>query len=133
MIRNATFVFVLQTRDVLRIKKTAAAQALRRQEVMRQRTQLALQPLGKRDAEALLAAPPDKWRHQPFGSTLENVLRSIAVQLVTRWQGRGKLCYARIEIGRTHFQTDCHARAIDFSEDVFSEIELRVQTLHAFS
>ena len=54
------------------------------------------------------------------------------MQLVTRRKGRGKLGHARIEIRRAHFQTHRHAGAIDFRQDVFGQIKLRVQALHAF-
>src|SRR5258706_15908614 len=47
MIGDTALVLVLQTGDVLRIEQAAAAQALRRQKVPGQRTQLAFQPFRK--------------------------------------------------------------------------------------
>ena len=122
---------VLQTRDVLRIEQAAATQALWRQKVAGQRTQLAFQPFRKRHAKTLLAAPPDKSRHQTFGRAFQNIFRSVAVKFVVRRQRRREFSDAGIEIRRAHFQTNRHTRAIDFCQDVFRQIKLRIQALHA--
>ena len=73
MIGDTAFMFTLKPGNVFRIEQAAPAQALRRKQIMRQRPQFTLQPLGKGNAETLLAAPPNESRHQAFRRALENV------------------------------------------------------------
>ena len=55
----------------------------------------------------------------------------VSTQFVIARQRRGELRHARIEKRRAHFQRHRHARAIDFRQNVFSEIKTRVDALHA--
>src|SRR6266404_9863255 len=100
MVGDAAFMLVLQTCHVLRIEKTAAAQPFGRQKIVGQRTQLTFQPGRKRNPKTFLTTPPDKRRHQPFRGPLENVLRSITMQFVTRGQRGGKFSHPWIEVWR---------------------------------
>src|SRR6185436_19416440 len=50
-----------------------------------------------------------------------------------RRQRGGEFRHARIKIRRAHLQTDSHARAIDLGQNIFGEIKLRIETLHALS
>src|SRR5215510_3562245 len=102
MVRNATIMFLEQLSDELRIEEAALAYASRCQQVMGEWSQLIFQPLGDGHAETFLTAPPNKWRHQAFGGSLQNILRSVAMQFVSRRQGCCVFGNPQIQVRSSH-------------------------------
>src|SRR5205807_515447 len=99
MIRDAALVLILQTSDIGWIENSTAAQTLAGKQIMRERTQFILQPFRERNTETFLASTPNKRRHQSFRGLLQNIFRSVTMQLVPRRQRRREFGHARIEIG----------------------------------
>jgi len=86
MVCNTAFVFVLQARDVFRIKDSRTANTFRRQQVSREWPQLFFQPFRDGNAKTFLTTTRHKWRQQFFDCLLQNVFRFVTTQLVVAGQ-----------------------------------------------
>ena len=70
MIGDAAFMFILKLRDIFGIEQSGATQTLRRQQIVRQWTQFALQPFRKGTPKPFLPRRQTNGGTKPFAAFL---------------------------------------------------------------
>ena len=109
------------------VEDALRSQARRRELVVERLAQLALEPLGDRDPEALLRRGRDPGRQRVRHRPLQQVLRVEAAQLEARRHAAEELDELDVEEGRAHLERARHARPVDLHQDVVLQVGRRVR------